>query len=150
MKSDGVVCLADTVISDELIQIYQDAIYCFTFEEKIIEFKVGVESKGLMDFYNRTKSNCFAFITAFNPHGVLTSLNDNLNMQKGLMQEVSSMGYSFLEGYGGDAAGEWPKEDSICILGLSFDSACNLGNKFLQNAIVYCEKDAIPKVVVLR
>jgi Protein of unknown function (DUF3293) len=47
--------------------------------------------------------------------------------------------------------GSWAPEPSILVLGISFESACGLGRKYGQNAIVTARVDegAVPKLVLL-
>lgn len=150
MMEFNIIYNTETVLSDDLISAYFQAVFNVKFNGKLISLQIGKKSPDLSDIYKATNSDRFAFITAFNPNGILNSQDINLSMQSRLMQTVTAMGYSFLEGYGSDANGGWPQEDSIFIPSMDYDSACHLGNTFSQNAIVYGESSGIPKLVILR
>ncbi|WP_445733324.1 DUF3293 domain-containing protein [Mariniflexile sp.] len=146
----NIIYNANTKLPDELINAYFHAVFNVFFNGKLIALQIGRKSTDLLDIYRATKSDCFAFVTAFNPNGALNSQEINRSMQSRLIQAVSVMGYSFYEGFGCDINGEWPKEDSIFIPKIDFNTACDIGNKFSQNAIVYGDSYAIPKLVILK
>jgi hypothetical protein len=45
---------------------------------------------------------------------------------------------------------KWPGEEIFLVLGLYFEAAKALGERFGQNAIVWCGIDAVPQLIVLR
>ena len=52
------------------------------------------------------------------------------------------------EGKCGD--GDWDGEKSFLIFGISEKQASEIGKEFEQNAIVWCDKDAIPQLLLLK
>jgi hypothetical protein len=91
-----------------------------------------------------------AFITAYNPRGVLLSDAENTERHRMLIAHLTEQGYEFLEGEGVDPNGEWPGETSVLVLDIDRASAERLGASYDQNAIVWIDTDAIPRLLVLR
>ena len=56
----------------------------------------------------------------------------------------------FFKGLGKPACGNWGAEDSFLVLGMDQAASMKLGRHFEQNAIVFSEYDAIPKLLLLR
>jgi hypothetical protein len=57
---------------------------------------------------------------------------------------------TFLPGLGKDPDGIWPPEISILILGLSLEAGKTLAQKYRQNAFVWCSRDRVPELILLR
>jgi hypothetical protein len=45
---------------------------------------------------------------------------------------------------------DWPIEASYLVLGIALNEACELGKKYEQNAIVWCDSTCLPRLVLLR
>ena len=58
--------------------------------------------------------------------------------------------YLYFDGIGSDPSGEWEGEPSFLILGISKKSAKELGTKYRQNAIVWCDTDCMAELLLLR
>ncbi len=41
---------------------------------------------------------------------------------------------------------DWPVEPSVCIFDLSLQDVCQLGLKYGQNAMIFGERDGIPRL----
>jgi hypothetical protein len=71
-------------------------------------------------------------------------------LQKQLEDEIKIRGLNFIPGEGKHPISDWPGESSFLIFDLSLESSKTLGRKFNQNAIVWCDQDAIPQLILLR
>ena len=91
-----------------------------------------------------------AFVTAYNPKGALLSDGENTERHRMLIADLTEQGYEFIEGEGVDENGEWPGEISVLVLGINRESAERIGCRYDQNAIVWIDTDAIPRLLVLR
>ena len=91
-----------------------------------------------------------AFITAYNPKGGLLSDAENTERHRMLVADLKEQGYEFIEGEGVDPNREWPGEISVLVLGINRESAERIGCRYDQNAIVWIDTDAIPRLLVLR
>ncbi len=89
-----------------------------------------------------------AFITAWNPRSVATSLAANEAAMERLVAELESRGLRWLRGVGVDPAGAWPGEPSLLVLGLSPPEAVTLARRFDQHAVVCAAADAVPHLVL--
>jgi hypothetical protein len=55
-----------------------------------------------------------------------------------------------IDGESSDSIGTWPGEKSFLVLGLDLETAIRLGREFRQNALVWADEDAIPRLILLR
>lgn len=91
-----------------------------------------------------------AFVTAWNPYSQQCDDKTNGNRQNALADELTKLGLRFVDGIGQHPSGEWPGEPSFLVLGMSLEAAKELGARYDQNAIVWCGRDAVPQLVLLR
>lgn len=83
----------------------------------------------------------YAFITAYNPDGMLQDDATNRRAQERLRAHLDAIGYQYLPGVGEpdpapDGSAPWPPEPSFLVLGMSRDAAKRLGREFGQAAVV--------------
>jgi hypothetical protein len=91
-----------------------------------------------------------AFITACNPYSRSTSSEENEARGRRLRLDIQRLGLTHFEGQGRDPSGQWPPEDSLLVLGLSRESALELGARYEQNALLWADTDAVPRLLLLR
>lgn len=89
-----------------------------------------------------------AFITAFNPYSEMLSADENDLRHKLLVEKINRLNLASYEGFGSDQAGEWPREKSLLILDINKSEAIKLAKDFGQNAILWIEEDAIPRLLI--
>jgi sugar phosphate isomerase/epimerase len=131
------------------IKAYLETDYC-VFGESPFVLRVGIANEPLAKLYKRLKTNCGAFVTAFNPFSNEAGESANTARQVELAKELNRRSLTFIDGIGKHSSGEWPAEASYFVLGLSLEAAKALGKKYDQNAVVWCGSDAIPELVLLR
>jgi hypothetical protein len=136
-------------ISQETIQAYRETEFR-VFAEKSLVLKISTKSEELLELYKVTRSETCAFETACNPIGDLLSEEQNFELQKQLEEEIKFRGLNYIPGEGKHPVGDWPGESSFLIFDLSLESSKTLGKKFNQNAVVWCDKDAVPQLILLR
>ena len=136
-------------ISQGTVQAYHETEFR-VFAEKSLTLKISIKSEALLALYKDNRSESCAFVTACNPIGELLSDEQNSNLQKQLEEEIKFRGLNFIPGEGKHPIGDWPAESSFLIFDLSLESAKTLGRKFNQNAVVWCNQDAIPQLILLR
>lgn len=112
--------------------------------------RIGVASAPLADLYRCCAASCAAFITAFNPQSRLTSIEENLTAQARLKAWIDGRHYRYISGVGQHAGSEWPGEPSYLILDLPLTSARALARAYRQNALIWCDGDAVPRLELLR
>ncbi|MBG6072560.1 MULTISPECIES: DUF3293 domain-containing protein [unclassified Polaromonas] len=112
--------------------------------------KVGVPSEPLRQLYSQYRSDCAAYITACNPLGRSLSDAENTARQAALLNELTARSLKFINGVGLDSKSKWPGEASFLVMNLSLEATRVLASKYEQNAVVWCDKDAVAQLILLR
>jgi hypothetical protein len=144
--------LPKSAIAEDLIMAYRSAHYRAGSGRDAITLRVDEPSEPLSRLFAVSGHRCAAFITACNPFGAQESLEANMRACAALRDRLDSYVArpdQIIEGMGIDPSGEWPAEKSFLVLGLDLDASCILGEEFGQNAIVWVEADAVPRLILL-
>lgn len=137
-----------TVIDPAVLNAYFTA-HFKVFGNIPFTLKVGEHSRTLRRLFTAGSPSA-AYITAFNPRGEPLNESVNLDRHDSLVQYLKDEGLIFLEGEGIDVTGDWKGEPSVLILGIKREDAIQLGRECDQNAIVWIDSDAIPRLLLLR
>ena len=78
----------------------------------------------------------WAYLTASNPGSVILDDATNALRMAELARRLEELGHPFLAGQGVGAAGDWPPEPSLLVLGIGENAALEIGRAFGQVAIV--------------
>ena len=138
-----------SMISSETIGAYMRASYT-VLSPKPFTFKIGEVSLPLLYIHQSHNCESSAFVTAYNPLGVLTPEVGNVVAQKKIEAYLINKKITFIHGVGRDKVGSWPSEQSVLILGVKIEEAKMIGADFRQNAIVWTDSEAKPKLILLR
>ena len=138
-----------TQISDDLLTSYNTAEF-HVFHESSFILKIGVYSDELSQIFSTKCISSAAFITAYNPYSKELTIAENKLRNKDLEDLIIKMKYDYIRGDGKSGNGDWEGEASFLILDIDEESSKFLGNQFEQNAIVWCDLDSIPQLVLLR
>ena len=144
--------LSDTItttIADQLLESYRDTDYRVHGREPF-SFTIGQPSEPLLRLFKRYRCDCAGFITACNPYSQKLDPGANTQFDRDLMTELISRNLMFFEGVGLGKNPDWPGEASYLVIGLSLQDSRALGHQFKQNAIVWCDAEATPCLVLLR
>jgi hypothetical protein len=136
-------------ISAELIRSYQQTDYIVLLEAQQFVLKIDIYSASLRDLHTEFHVTSSAFITAYNPRSKIYSQAQNVIWQDQLEKDLRSAGFIIINGIGHDPDKQWPGEPAFLVIGISLNDARALGQKYEQNAIVYSQQDAIPKLEFL-
>ena len=139
----------ESKLAPNLISAYQVTNFQVRTEPEFT-LNVDLESEELKRLFKQNRVDSAAFITAWNPYGELLSNEDNQARNNLLLNELNLRSLKLINGFGQDPLGQWAGEDSFLVLGISLEASKKLGAQFEQNAIVWCDKDAIPKLILLR
>lgn len=138
-------------ISPDLIANYYTTHYQIGTGSDRIILRIDQYSEPLLQLFIATNTACAAFISAYNPFSQLRSMKDNLIAHTQLHQQLLFQHpKQIIEGMGIDPSGTWPVEKSWLTLGLDLDTAQTIGQQFNQNAIVWSNIKAIPRLILLR
>jgi hypothetical protein len=118
--------------------------------ETAFTLNVGKASEVLKALLKKNNVTSAAFITAWNPYSQSLSDEENQSRNEQLKIELIIRSLKFIDGFGQDPLGQWSGEDSFLILGIDLEASKKLGIQFEQNAIVWSDSDAIPKLILLR
>jgi len=136
-------------MTNNLIAAYQNTHYKVLDANKDFELKVNQKSAALHNLYQKHGMNSATFISAYNPYSQINSPELNAKAHTGLCEILSATSYINYQGLGIDPTGKWEYEKSLLLIGISFGDACQLGVDFQQNAILFADGQAIPRLVLL-
>lgn len=138
-----------TEIDPSTVQAYRETDYCVDAPKPFV-LRVGIASAPLAQLYLQHRTNCCLWITACNPYSLLVGNDANAARQLELAQDLREFGLTFFDSVGRHPAGNWPAESGYLVLGLPLAIAKTLGEKFEQNAILWCGSKATPELILLR
>lgn len=139
----------DSMIPDSTIRAYEAAHYDVLAEPRFT-LRTGIRSENLAMLYGVYRVASAAFLTTANPLGKRTTDAINARFQEQLLREVTAKSWVFFDGTGRDPLEKWPDEPSLLILGIAREDSMELGARYRQNAIVWCDATAIPHLILLR
>jgi len=137
------------MINPDLLQSYKSADYHVDAYPSFI-LKISMHSPELESIYKTSHKHTAAFITAFNPYSQELSSQENKDRNHKLEKLIQSLGFDYIHGEGKCGDGDWDGEKSFLIFDISQEQASEIGKEFEQNAIVWCDKDAIPHLLLLK
>lgn len=138
------------MLPPDLLDIYRHAIYR-VFANPVFTLQIGKPSAGLLGLYREQGTLGAAFITACNPRSHPLLPEQNTLRQHTLETVLTQQGWFWIRGQGEPSRPDtdWPPETSCLVLGISREEAAALGRRFEQNAIVFCNQNAVPELMVL-
>jgi hypothetical protein len=131
----------------DLERAYRRAVYCIEHADAALELAVDRPSGALARLLAAHGVASAAFLTACNPGSLPTDPAVNRAAQAALVEAAAQLGHPTLPGVAVDPHGDWPDEDSVLVLGIDAAAAIRLARRFGQNALVWIEADATPRLV---
>ena len=111
------------------------------------KLNIGCYSPELDQLHQKFGVSTSLYITAWNPFSELLTDADNEAKQQALVSDITDAGYVMLTGRGIAQSGDWPPEESIIVLGCDESTAITLSQKYQQNAVVFSDANAIPRLI---
>jgi hypothetical protein len=139
----------ESILDKKLISAYE-ATNFHVKTNPAFTLNVNKVSKELRLLFKKNKATNAAFITAWNPYGKSLSDEENRFRNEQLKNELIIRSLKFIDGFGQDPLGQWSGEDSFLILEIDLEASKKLGDHFEQNAIIWSDIDAVPKLILLR
>ena len=139
----------DSVIDAGLIQAFRETHYQVHGAEPFT-LQVDEPSAALAAAHKRFRTDCSAFITACNPFSEDVGAESNGQRHADLGLELARRSLAHVEGIGQHPSNGWPGEPSYLVFGLTLEAAKTLGRALRQNAIVWSDADAVPRLILLR
>jgi Protein of unknown function (DUF3293) len=137
-----------SLISDVLIDAYASTNYVVESKPNFT-LRVGSQCEELARIYEKANVSTACFITAYNPFSVLFTPPHNVARQADLLSDIASLRLKSIYGYGQGKDTDW-MEPSVLILGISSVESMRLAIKHEQNAFIWCDEQATPKLVLTR
>lgn len=113
------------------------------------DLRVDVASEPLAALMRRHGVTTAAYLTACNPHSVRTSDAANRTANEALRAALVAADAFVFEGEAIDPTGAWPIEPSFLALGIALATARELAVRFRQNALLFADDDAVPRLLWL-
>jgi hypothetical protein len=110
--------------------------------------RIGEVCSELDLLLTRAGADNWAYVTAYNPGGVVHDLAENRARQERLESEVRAAGFSYRHGEGVGEDGTWPPEPSLLVIGIAREDAVALGRRYGQEAIVAGERGTAALLVL--
>lgn len=113
-----------------------------------VTIRLGEHNIILDELLKKYDAEEWCFITAWNPGSALYSTKENIELNLRLEREIRK--YPYFKGKGeGRYNSKWPSEESFLILGMPFEIAKKLGEKYKQNAILVGRVKGVSELLVL-
>lgn len=128
---------------------YRATLYRVRAGSSTFDLRVDVASAPLAALMRRHGVTTAAYMTACNPYSVRTADAVNRAASEELRTTLLRADAFLFEGEAIDPSGTWPAEPSFLALGISLATARELGIRFKQNAILFADDDAVPRLVWL-
>ncbi len=140
---------SDSVVDAGLIQAFRETHYQV---HGAVPFTLRVDesSTALAAAHKRFRTDCSAYITACNPFSEDVGAASNAQRHADLGLELARRSLAYVEGIGQHPSNQWPGEASYLVFGLKLEAAKTLGRGLKQNAIVWSDADAVPRLILLR
>lgn len=141
--------LSDSTIDPSIVQAYLETEFRVQRDQPFT-LKIGSVSDDLLEEHASRRVGCSAFLTACNPYSRLLDDAQNRQRQCELAEELSRRSLTFLPGVGQHPSNAWAGEESYLVFGLNLQAAKVLGQQLEQNAIVWCDSDGKPQLILLK
>ena len=140
---------AGSKIDEDIITAYLETHYRVSAAPPFV-MRVGEVCPELVALYKKMRVSCCAYITACNPHSQQEETSTNAELQAALAHQLQGRGLSYISGVGQHPSTQWPGEPSMLVPGPAQEAAKKLGQRFRQNAILWCGPDALARLILLR
>jgi hypothetical protein len=140
---------AESRVPATLIAAYRSTHYCVNGVSPPFLLRVDEANSDLAACHRAYGVDSSAFVTAWNPGSRPKTDEENQAAQQTLRDLLGARGFALLEGLGIDPTGQWGGEESLLVLGIGREAACEVGRTFRQHGIVWSDADCVPRLVLL-
>ena len=138
----------DSAIDAATLDAYRATDY-LVFGDIPLTLRIDESNADLAALHAAAQVHSSAFISACNPYSQPLSDAQNASRQAALAALLQESGYFFIDGSGQSRDKKW-REPSFLVLGITLPEARELAVRFEQNAILWCDADAVPRLERLR
>jgi hypothetical protein len=130
----------------ELDAAYRATSYVAWLPEGALVLRVDEPSPALAHLLQDSGLMGGAFISACNPGSRQLDVEENRARHRQLAARVRRLGLRHYQGLGVPDRSGWPPEPSLLILGIPRENAHALAAEFGQNALLWFDADAVPRL----
>ncbi|MGI4856703.1 MAG: DUF3293 domain-containing protein [Janthinobacterium lividum] len=138
-----------SVVPADTVQAYRESDYRIAAVPPLV-LRVDRASAALRALHAVHDVTSSVFLTACNPWGRLRDAEWNRQRQAELAVALRQQGFAVIDGIGRHPTNDWPGEPSFLVLGPDRAAALELGRRHEQNAVIWCDTDAVPRLLLLR
>ncbi len=141
-----------TLLPAALVQAYRQAWYdvALPAHATACRLQVDVHSPALQHAMQQCDARQTCLLTACNPLGAALSPADNERRMQALRAALQQDGWSWAPALGRDPLGQWPGEDSLLVWHMDAAQSRAWGQRWEQNAVLTVDRDAVPRLLLLR
>ena len=130
-----------------LLYAYLNTDYYIDAPDAPFKLNIGCYSSELYRLHQKFSVNTSLYITAWNPLSEQLTDEKNNAKQQMLVSDIVDLGFDMIAGRGIAQSGDWPPEESIVVLGCDESTAITLSQKYRQNAVVFSDVNARPRLI---
>lgn len=145
-NAEWVTGLRESQLDHDLLRAYLETEY----RAGELVLRIGESNDGLRQTHAHFGATSSSFVTAWNPYGRLLPCSENRQRHAQLRKLVHARSWQALEGVGQHPNNGWAGEEGLLIFGFCLHRAEVVGRQFEQNAVVWADQDAVPRLVLLR
>lgn len=139
---------ASQPLSDDLIAAYLATQYAAASDQGQVVLAIDSPNPYLAALMRRHSFATGCFITACNPFGQSCPEAENNAANASLREALVARHWVVFDGMGTGSDGDWPPEPSFLVLGPDHATAIQLCAEWRQNAVVWFDSEAIPRLLV--
>lgn len=133
----------------DLLHSYIKTTYKAWFPAGALDLRIAERSPEMDQMLKSFSVSSWAFITAQNPGSIRLAESENARRGRELWRQIEARGFNHFIAEGSADDGQWPPEEGLIVLGITRSEACELGQAFGQNAIVFGESGTSAELIVL-
>ena len=135
-----------TSIRQELLASYAATDYAVQRPAAPFIVHIGEYSPALAQLQADYGVQSSALITAWNPYSIARPEAENVAANATLFADLAAQNLRWLPAHGTDPSGTCAPEPGAWIAGISYDAAYALSRKYQQNAFVFADDKAVPRL----
>ena len=131
----------------ELETAYRATTYRVFLPGGLVELRLDQPSEALRAWLKSSAAREFAILTAHNPDAQPLDAVANMARQSQMELELLEEGFEPYAGENEADNGDWPIEETCCVINIGLAEAIALGAKYGQNAVVHGTMDGVPRLL---
>jgi len=137
--------------AEALDRAYRRTRYRILLPGAVIERRIGrADPRADAQLRSAGCQRDWALVTAWNPRSESCGEAANRERQAGLQRQLEQRGQPYLPARHCSPAGDWPDEESVCLIDPPEGLAAALGQAWEQDAVVTGRLGAAPQLLWLR